>query len=106
MSSEPSMGVVRNNAGGLFPEIHEKTTIEMKHKHYSKPIESKEEASQVREWLVSETVRVAKVSREEAAKRMDDLFKSGELSGYLPTNPMFQLIVDKYMLNRHRTNEN
>jgi hypothetical protein len=78
----------------------------MKRKHFTEPIKSKDEHDEVMEFCIQQTVRVAKVSREEAVRRMKDLFTSGELKDYLPTNPMFQLIVDKYMLNQHKSREN
>ena len=62
-----------------------------------KPIKSQKEANDVKEFLINETLKVQKISREQAAKRIDALLDSGELDGLDPSGVLFAMIVDKYM---------
>ena len=62
-----------------------------------KPIQSNNEAEVVFNFLVNETIKVKKIDREQAEKRIRKFLDSGRGNGLTPNDEAFQMIVDYYM---------
>ncbi len=63
----------------------------------TEPIKSQEAADRVFEFLVKVTIKIMKVDRPQAEKRIVRLLESGDLKGLHFEDTKFQMIVDSYM---------
>ena len=63
----------------------------------ARPIQSKEEARQVRAYLIKETMSKTGCSKPQAIKRINRLFDSGILESGNPEDPKTQFLIDQVL---------